>query len=275
MDKVGIDFLSAFAMKPTDLVALAADLECPTISVVLEPIALNPDGAQPWSLRADANLRREMVAALRDRGVRVGLGEGFIVAPDFDVKDHAADLEIMADLGAKMINTISFDPDLSRTFDQFGKMVEMAAKVGLPTVTEFAPVFSVTNLETALAGVRHVGRPDYRVLIDTMHLARTGGTAADIAALDPNLIGYVQLCDALQTPVIPDYMDEAMTERKVPGEGELPLLDILKALPRDVIVSVEVPELAKAQAGAGPQTRVGHLIRATRRLMSKVDVAAG
>jgi sugar phosphate isomerase/epimerase len=275
MDKVGIDFLSAFAMRPTDLVRLAADLGCPTVSLVLDPIDVNPEGFAPWSLRKDPALRRELAAVLRDTGVSVGLGEGFIVAPDFDVKNHAADLDIMAELGARMINTISFDPDLSRSFDQFGVVVEMAASVGLPSVTEFAPVFSVRDLPTALAGVRHVGRPkDYRVLIDTMHLGRTGGTAADIAALDPDVIGYVQLSDAPLKPVIADYMEEAMHERKVPGEGELPLREVLAALPRDVIVSVEVPEYAKAKGGMAPEARIGHLVRTTQRLMREIHAPA-
>ena len=41
-----------------------------------------------------------------------------------------------------------------------------------------------------------VDRPNASVLIDNLHLARTGGTVADVAAVAPERLPYVQLCDA-------------------------------------------------------------------------------
>ena len=99
----------------------------------------------------------------------------------------------MCELGVKRINTVSMDPDLHRTFDEFAILTDMAAARGLETTTELAPSLTVCDLPTALAAVRHVGRPDFRLLIDTMHVIRSGASVADIAALDPQLIAYVQL----------------------------------------------------------------------------------
>jgi hypothetical protein len=79
-----------------------------------------------------------------------------------------------------------------------------------------------------------------------MHLVRSGSGAEDVAALDPELIGHVQLADALLVPTIPDYMEEACFERMVPGTGELPLVDILAALPSDVVIGLEVPLRSQA-----------------------------
>lgn len=67
---------------------------------------------------------------------------------------------------------------------------------------------SVNDLPTALAATRHVGRPDFKLLIDTMHLARARSTAADITAPDPELIGYVQLCDAPLKQRLKTYFKE-------------------------------------------------------------------
>jgi hypothetical protein len=47
------------------------------------------------------------------------------------------------------------------------------------------------DLPTALDAVRAVGRPDFRLLIDTMRLVRSGSGADDIAALSPDVIGYM------------------------------------------------------------------------------------
>ena len=56
----------------------------------------------------------------------------------------------------------------------------------------------------------------------------------------------------------------------MPGTGELPLADILGSLPRDVVVSLEVPMLAKATAGIGPKERLLPCINAARRLLAQL-----
>jgi sugar phosphate isomerase/epimerase len=268
MDRLGIEYLSVLGLPPVQFVELAADLGCRYISSGLSGVPVNPEGHPIYHLRTDAALRREMIAAMRDRGVSISLGEGFVAMPDSDIKDRGADLEAMHELGVRRVNVVSMDPDLSRTFDQYAVLAEMATGAGFEVVTEFAPCLTVRDLPTALAALRHVGRPDFRLLIDTMHLARSGGTAAGLAALDPDLIGYVQLCDVPWTPTIADYLQEAMTERRAPGAGELPLRDFLAAIPRDRIVSLEIPELSKALAGQGPRERLVPAIEAARALMA-------
>ncbi len=275
MRKLGIDFISGFSMPPTALARLAADLGCASISAVLEPPPFNPEKYPDWSLRTDKALRRELIATLKDHGLVLALAEGMFVMPGLDVGAYAQDLDIMAELGAERVSAISFDPDLARSFDQFAKAAEMAAERSLATVTEFAPCFTVTDLPTALAAVLHVGRADFRITLDTMHLFRSGGTAADVAALDPELIGYVQLCDVPTEPALPEYMDEGMYERLAPGEGDVPLVDVLRVLPPDVPISIEIPQRAKAEAGQRPEERIAHCIAAARRVMeeAKAEVA--
>jgi sugar phosphate isomerase/epimerase len=270
MERLGIEFLSVLGLPPVEFVELAADLGCRHISTGLGSLPGSPAGYPTYNLATDAPLRREMIAALRDRGVSISLGEGALVQPGADIRDRASDLAAMHDLGIRRVNVVSMDPDLPRTLDQFAVFAEMAADAGMETVTEFAPVLSVRDLPTALEAVRHVGRPDFRLLIDTMHLVRSGGSAADLAALDPRLFGYVQLCDAPLVPTIADYMQEAMCERRAPGAGELPLAEILGALPRDLVVSLEVPELSKALAEIGPRERVGAVVEAARNLLARL-----
>ena len=269
MPALGIEQISVFGMPPVAFVNLAADLGCQHISIGLISHGYNPHGYAPWSLREDASLRREMKAAMADRGVSISLGEGLGVRPGGDVRDQVSDLDLMCELGVTRINMVSMDPDLGRSFDQYAVLAEMAAERGVESTTEFAPELTVADLPTALAAVRHVNRPDFRLLIDTMHLVRSGGSAADVAALDPELIGYVQLCDAPLTPRFSTYFEEAMYERLPPGAGELRLTEVVRALPRDRVFALEVPLRSEADAGIGPHERLGKCVEAARKLFAE------
>ncbi|MCU1391368.1 MAG: Xylose isomerase domain protein barrel, partial [Ilumatobacteraceae bacterium] len=93
-ERLGIEHLSVFGLPPVDFVGLAADLGCRHIATGLTAFPYNPHGYATWSLRHDAVLRREMVAAMRDRDVSISLGEGFMVSGDADIRDRATDLEL-------------------------------------------------------------------------------------------------------------------------------------------------------------------------------------
>jgi sugar phosphate isomerase/epimerase len=267
MSRLGVEQLSALGLRPVEFVNLVADLGCNCLSTGLSAMP----GYASFSLRDDKGLRREMIAAMRDRGVAISLGEGCIARPSHDIRDMAADLDIFQELGAERINTLSMDPDLGRSLEQFGVLAEMSGARGMESSIELCPVLTINNLASAVAAVRHVGRKDFALLLDTMHLGRSGATAAEIAALDPAMIGYVQLCDAPLKPTNPNYMDEATFDRMVPGEGELPLREYLSALPTGVVVSLEVPSRALAKAGLSLRDRLERCVNAARALLKPQD----
>jgi len=274
VERLGIEPLSVFGLPPVAFVNLAADLDLRYIGITLTALP-NPYGYEPFSLVDDAALRRATVAALRDTGVTIALGDGFVLRGGDDMRDRAVELDVMAELGAERVNTAIFDPNLSRSVDQIGTLAEMAAMAGMETTLEFAPGLAVDDLSTAIGIVREIGRPDFRLLIDTMHLVRSGSGADDIAALDPDLIGYVQLGDAPLVANIPNYMEESCFQRMVPGTGELPLLDILDALTRHLVIGLEVPLRSEADAGVDPHTRLGRCVDAAAGLLARLDNAAG
>ncbi len=201
MNRVGIDCLSVFGLPPVECVNLAADLGCNYISAGLGPVGPNLSKSPSWTLR-DTRLRREMIGAMKDRNVSIALGEGFVIFPGTDVSEYGSDLNTMAELGAQRIATLSIDPDMQRSLDKIAALVEQAAKVGLETVIEFVPVFTISTLSEAVSAVHHVGGGKLQILVDCMHLFRSGGTACDLRALDSEMIGYVQLCDVPRVPVM-------------------------------------------------------------------------
>ncbi|MET0363482.1 MAG: TIM barrel protein [Sphingobium sp.] len=267
MNRLGIELLSVLGMPPVEHVRLAADLGCAHISTGLNrvPDPFNPYGYADWSLRDDAALRREMIAVMRDTGVSVSLGEGFAVRPGQAIADKARDFDLMVELGARGIGGIVQEPDLGRAYEEFALLAELATARGMIATIEFAPPHPVGSLDDALALVRHVGNPDCRLLIDAMHFFRSGGTVEQLSSLDSLLIGYAQLCDV---PLASerDYMEEAMTGRLAPGQGELPLADFIAALPRDIPLGLEMPRMAEAKAGIAPMDVLRPGVEAARTL---------
>ncbi|OCB45498.1 xylose isomerase [Mycobacterium malmoense] len=270
IDRLGIGMLSVFGLPPVELVNLAADLGCRFVSAALQGMPLVPLGYPRFSLIDDAGLRRAVLAAMDDRGVRISLGDGFLVLPGADVRALRGDLDVLAELGVPRINVVSLDPDVPRSFDQFAALTDVAAQLGIQTLVEPVPGLTVGDLPTALAAVEHVARPDFRLLIDTMHVVRSGSSAADLAAIDPTRIGYAQLNDTTLRPRTENYMEEAMFERMVPGEGELPLRGILSVLPSDIVIELEVPRRQLALAGVSPIDRLRPCVEAARRLLSEI-----
>jgi hypothetical protein len=66
-----------------------------------------------------------------------------------------------------------------------------------------------------------------------LHLSRSGGSPADLAAVDPALLPYLQVADApAAVPVdLASLVDEARYGRLLPGEGVLPIRDVIEAVP--------------------------------------------
>ncbi len=273
---LGIDMLTLLGMPPDQHVRLAAELGCAGISTGLESLpfelfGLTDSAPYPgWSLRDDTALRREFVAALRDTGIAIGLGEGFQVARECKPADFAADLDLMAEFGAERINVVCMDEEMvasgAQVKDEMAEFAEMALGRGLGFTIEYFPPTGINTLERALDIIDHVGRGNARLLLDSMHFFRTGGTIETLRALDPDLIGYVQLADAAAGPPGEDYLTMAMFARGVPGKGELPLREFLAALPDGVRVSIEVPRLDDLRAGMTVQEHAARCVAAAREL---------
>ena len=81
-----------------------------------------------------------------------------------------------------------------------------------------------------------------------MHLVRSGGTAADIAALDPGLLLYGQLNDGHGLHVAEAYFEE-VHDRQLPGNGDFPLAEILRALPAAAPIEIKCPSDSRRKAG--------------------------
>jgi hypothetical protein len=55
-----------------------------------------------------------------------------------------------------------------------------------------------------------------------------------------------------------------MYERMAPGDGELPLAELLGAVPPDVVIGLEIPMRSVAESGVGPAARLRPCVAAAR-----------
>lgn len=266
MNPLGIECLSTFGLHPVELIRLTGELGCSHVTLSIGTAANRLPIYPDVSFRHDPALRREMKAALADSGVRIGMMEGFAILPDNRADDLARDLDTAAELGAAAICTVSLDRDMQRTHAEFARLTELAAERGLFTATEVGAGV-LPRLRKALAAIEAVNQPGFKLLIDTMHFFRFGSTVADFAALDPAVISHIQLNDVPMPAVIENYMEEALYERRAPGDGDLPLAEFLRHVPAGVVIGLEVPIRSEAEAGIGPRERLGRCLERTRGLL--------
>ena len=243
---VSLDHLTVLELTPPELVQTASLAGFTHVGMRLNPAA--PEEEQ-HPMIGDTPMRRETLARMRDTGVRlfdVGvlrLRKGMVVA------DFEPVLASAAHLGATHAVVNGDEPNHAILADLLGRLCDLGRAHGLTMNLEFTPWTGVRTLADATRLVEAVGRPEARVLVDTLHVDRSGGSADAIRAVPRDLIAYAQICDA-KGPRPQDFATmifQARNERAFPGEGDLDLRAMIGALPPDIPLSLEAPTKKLAQ----------------------------
>lgn len=189
---------------------------------------------------------RQVGRRLTDSGVQLLDIEAIWLSPDTDIETLRLPLAVGASLGARYALAVGFDDDRARLSDNFARLCDLAATFGMTVMLEFITYCTIRSLGEARAMVEGSGRPNAGVLIDTLQFFRSGAAAADLDGLDPGLFRYMQICDAPRRApeTIEARRHEARTDRRLPGEGELPVGDLLGHLPPGIPLSLEAPTAA-------------------------------
>jgi sugar phosphate isomerase/epimerase len=183
--------------------------------------------------------------------------------------DFEPALETAAYLGARSVNVNGNDPDPARLCDRFAALCDLAARYGLDCGLEFMMSTQVKTLDAALALIERSGAANAAVTVDALHLARSGGSPADVAALGAERVSYVQLCDGPADVPAEGYAWEAATERMLPGDGELPLPALVGAVAPGVLLAVEAPSRRRRAAGIPPDAYAAQAMDSARRLLDR------
>lgn len=264
MPLVSLDQLTVAGVSPVELVDIAADAGYDAIS----PFTGGSPLVSAHRLTVGDGPTEVMIARLRERGIGVSNLDGLVVKPRMDWDEIARLLDVAVHIGARRGASVVFDRNRARATDSFRRLAAMAADRGLGLVVEFSRLTAVGSLADA---VRFVGLANHPagVLVDLMHLVHAGETPADIARHDPALIVAAQFCDSRATLTDEDYMHDAFHQRAVPGDGELPVLDFLKALPAHAAIGIEVPLRSLAERGVSHLDRARLLLDRSRTLIAR------
>ncbi len=258
---LGLAHFTVIEVPPLELVGLAARIGFTAIGLRLHPAF---PGAPSYAIPRGSQAMREMRRRLDDTGVEVFDIEFVTIGPSFVASQLAPLLESASELGAKRLSVCGDDPDRSRLVGRFAELCELAAGFGMGVDLECMAWRQVASFPDAVRVVREAARPNGGVLVDALHLSRTGGSPADLEGVPPSLIRSAKLCDApAQRPASTDtIIREARSGRLPPGEGELPLRELLAALPDHAAIGVEVP----MDGTAPPDVHAQRVYDATQKL---------
>ncbi len=171
--------------------------------------------------------------------------------------DHRLIIDAGAELGAPNVLVVSAEPDPEITAAALHQLCEWAAPAEMRVSLEFLMITAVRSLDAALDIVARCNHPAAAVLIDSLHFQRAGHAAVELTAVDGNLLPYSQICDGNLhcADNFDAYLEDAVDLRSAPGEGDLPLADILAALPEAIPLSLEVRSKAYRDQYPDPVAR--------------------
>lgn len=252
--EVGMDHLTMLDVSPPEFVSVAHEAGFDSVS--LRVVAATP-GEEPWPMTPGSPMLEETARRLDDTGVRILAIEVVRIGPGTRREDYEGALEAGARLGARYVTVNFDDPDLERAGESFAALTGDARPYGLRPLVEPITYTQISNLDEATYIAERSGGGG--ILLDSLHFQRYGGRLESVRSLDPDLLSYVQLCDAPLDPPVglprPERMPrnqstdgtdlqlESRSMRLLPGEGELPLAEFLAAITADIPVSVETPNL--------------------------------
>lgn len=199
--------------------------------VGFDAVGLRP-GPDDSPLPVAASVRRAGLEVLDVEVVRLG------VTPDAEADrlvDWAAAVE------ARFLLVVSHLEERGATADGLRRLAERATGSGVTPALEFMRFTAVTDLAEAMAVADMVGDGAVAILVDALHLARSGGLTDGLVLADTDRFPYLQICDAPASgPAAPEALaDEARHRRLLPGQGGLrlgPLVEAFHGRP----ISIEV-----------------------------------
>lgn len=262
---LGLAHLGFLELDPPALIDAAGRAGFATVS--LRTRAAVPGGTE-YPLRPGGTLSRRTLTHARGSGVGVLQVELVSLGSESGESSWRPVVEGGAAVGATRVVAVGDDPDDHLLADRLAGLCGIAAEHGVTVDLEFMPFRPLATLAQALRVVELAAQANARVMVDALHLFRSGGAVGDVACAPAASLGVLQLCDApLATPCPEALAAEARERRLLPGEGELPLPALLEAAPDGSPLVAEVP-VGPPGVALPPLERARQVHRATSALLA-------
>jgi sugar phosphate isomerase/epimerase len=184
--------------------------------------------------------------------------------------DYRLIIDVGAELEAKNLLVVSREADVSKNAAALREICERAAPAGMRVALEFLMIAKVRSLATAHSIVQECDHPAAAILIDSLHWQRDGGDLEALAAIDGRLFPYAQICDGNLdcADEFGAYLEDALDLRSAPGEGELPLRELLSVLPAESPLSLEVRSKRYRDDFPDPTDRARAILKRTEEFLA-------
>ena len=262
--------LTVLSLAPPQLVEVAARTGYEYVGVRITRVT--PEEVL-YDLARDRALMRETKARLSDTGVAVHDVELFRMDASLEPEHFEPELDATAELGAKHIIAQLPDPDRERAAARFARLCDLAQQRGIFVSLEFPHWTETGTLAEAARVVRAVNRPNAGILIDMLHFGRSHSSQDELAQLPREWFRFAHVCDAAieVPPTMEGILRTARDERQFPGEGGIPVREILARMPQDIPYALEIPRVTLTKA-VGPEEVARLAIVVSR---SHLDDSAG
>lgn len=193
--------------------------------------------------------------------------------PDRERSERLVDLAFhLADrFGVPYLQAIGpYSGTVDHAAAEFAALCDRAAEHKMVVGLEFFPQISnIPDVSTARRIVETAARPNCGMCIDAWHFTRGNADWEALAELPPELVACVQIDDGSLVPENPDYLEDCLTNRRIPGSGEFELERLIRTLDAvgcNAPISVEV---ISRELDAMPAVEVAMLtMKATRDLLT-------
>ncbi|HEX4016165.1 MAG TPA: sugar phosphate isomerase/epimerase [Frankiaceae bacterium] len=253
----------------------------PLDTLLLACVAVGYTGLSIWPVdvaawRADGTTDSEARARIEGAGLNVPQVECLFRWPQAGSAEAAAEeaevFEVAANLGSQIVSILSPGNDRyseAQLTEAMAGICERAASRGFDIALEVAPWKGPVDLAMAVRIICGTGHSTARLVIDSWHMYRGQSAFDDLRAIPAGRVAAIQLSDAPAVRARPEFFDETMTARLLPGDGDYDLDAFLSALDLNadgVPVTVEV--LSDDMRALSPAEAAIRTAEATRKTLA-------
>lgn len=219
-------------------------------AVGIRTIAQGITGETVYDLTADHTLYEKTKRTLDETGMVLNDIDLIALNDNTRISEYRSSLKAAAGLGARGVVCSIWTSNTSHALHELDALCELAGECGMLVHLEFVTWSSIKNLCQAREVLDQLKKPNLKILLDMIHTHRSRVSLKEIAACPPDLFQLIHICDAPNAIPNDDetLIQTCRSERLYPGEGEIPISQILQyVINTKSVLGIEIPNVKKTQ----------------------------
>jgi len=241
--KYSIAHLSAIKIPPQDMVYMAAAAGYDYVSI--RPVLLGTPGEPNYAVDLNPEMYKEFDIAMAETGMELSDIELFRLTDEVNIEKWLPAFEFAQKHNCHHLITSCWTQKKDYAKETLAKLCETAKPYGITCNFEFVTWSAVPTLTEAKEFITSTGADNIGLLVDTLHFDRSRVTLAELDTCPRDWFNFIHLCDGpAPRPEMTD--NEALIHtgrdaRLYVGEGCVDIAGIVKRLPEETVLSIELP----------------------------------